>query len=161
MLNKEVVILVVEDDQAHAELIQRNLKRAGVINRQIWFPDGAGVLSFLLRTGPEKREPGAAYLMLLDIRMPGIDGVEVLRRIKQDEELCKIPVIMVTTTDDPREVERCHALGCNNYVTKPLDYEQFVETVRRIGLFLQVVEVPRVNGEAKGIGSGEGTRVVN
>lgn len=153
MLNKEVVILVVEDDQAHAELIQRNLKRAGVVNRQIWFPDGAGVLSFLLRTGPEKREPGAAYLMLLDIRMPGIDGVEVLRRIKQDEELCKIPVIMVTTTDDPREVERCHALGCNNYVTKPVDYQQFVETVRRIGLFLQVVEVPRVNGEAIAVSS--------
>jgi DNA-binding NarL/FixJ family response regulator len=68
---------------------------------------------------------------------------------------------MVTTTDDPREVERCHALGCNNYVTKPVDYQQFVETVRRIGLFLQVVEVPRVNGEVKGNDSGEVTRVVN
>ena len=149
MLNKEVVILVVEDEQAHAELIQRNLKRAGIVNPLILFRDGAAVLSFLLRTGPEKRKPGTPYLMLLDIRMPGIDGVEVLRRIKQDEELRKIPVIMVTTADDPREIERCHALGCNNYVTKPVDYEQFVETVRRIGMFLQVVEVPHVDGELR------------
>lgn len=149
MLSKEVVILVVEDEDAHAELIQRNLKRAGVINEQVWFRNGEGVLDFLMMKGEKKREPGRAYLMLLDIRMPGVDGVEVLRRIKQDEELCKIPVIMVTTTDDPREVERCHALGCNNYVTKPMDYEQFVETVRRIGLFLQVVEVPRVDGEQR------------
>jgi CheY-like chemotaxis protein len=153
MLNKEVVILVVEDEEAHAELIQRNLKRAGVVNEQVWFRDGAGVLDFLMMKGEKKREPGKAYLMLLDIRMPGIDGAEVLRRIKQDKELRKIPVIMVTTTDDPREVERCHALGCNNYVAKPVDYAQFVEAVRRIGLFLQVVEVPRVNGEATAVSS--------
>jgi CheY-like chemotaxis protein len=153
MLNKEVVILLVEDDEAHAELIQRNLKRAGVINQQVWFPDGQGVLDFLMMKGEKQREPGRAYLMLLDIRMPGIDGVEVLRRIKKDKELRKMPVIMVTTTDDPREVERCHALGCNNYVTKPVDYEQFVEAVRRIGLFLQVVEVPRLDGERMGVSS--------
>jgi len=158
MLKKEVVILVVEDEEAHAELIQRNLRRAGVVNPQIWFRDGSGVLDFLTMKGEQKREPGKAYLMLLDIRMPGIDGVEVLRRIKQDEELRKIPVIMVTTTDDPREVERCHALGCNNYVTKPVDYAQFVEAVRRVGLFLQVIEVPRVDGESNG---NAGTRIMN
>jgi CheY-like chemotaxis protein len=153
MLHREVVILVVEDEQAHAELIERNLKRAGVVNEQVWFRDGAAVLDFLRMKGEKKREPGRAYLVLLDIRMPGIDGVEVLRQVKQDPELRRIPVIMVTTTDDPREVERCHELGCNSYVTKPVDYQQFVEAVRRIGLFLQVVEVPRVDGEQVAVSS--------
>jgi CheY-like chemotaxis protein len=153
MLHREVVILVVEDEQAHAELIERNLKRAGVVNEQVWFRDGAAVLDFMRMKGEKKREPGRAYLVLLDIRMPGIDGVEVLRQVKQDPELRRIPVIMVTTTDDPREVERCHELGCNSYVTKPVDYQQFVEAVRRIGLFLQVVEVPRVDGEQVAVSS--------
>ena len=78
--------------------------------------------------------------------MPKIDGVEVLRRVKADEELKKIPVIMITTTDDPREVERCHELGCSNYLTKPIDYEKFVDAMRKLGLFLLVVQVPTING---------------
>jgi CheY-like chemotaxis protein len=81
-------------------------------------------------------------LMILDINMPRVDGVEVLTRVKADETTSKIPVIMLTTTDDPREVERCYQSGCSVYITKPVEYDAFVEAVKRLGLFLQVVQLP-------------------
>jgi len=149
-MKKEVVILVAEDDEAHALLIQSNLERAGISNEQIVFQNGRETLDFLFGRGTgRKREPDKPYLMLLDIRMPKVDGVEVLRQVKADPKLKRMPVIMVTTTDDPREIERCHELGCSSYVTKPVDYDQFVEAIRRLGLFLLVVEIPKVNGERK------------
>lgn len=141
---EELVILIAEDDEAHAALIQRNLKRAGITGQQLRFSDGQQTLDFLQRRGESQRTPGTAYLLLLDIKMPKVDGVEVLRRVKEDPELKKLPVIMVTTTDDPQEVERCHELGCSSYISKPVEYEQFAEAVRRLGLFLNVVEMPSV-----------------
>ena len=147
-MEKEVVILIAEDDEGHAILIQRNLKRAGISNELVVFKNGRAILDFMHRRGERQRVPGTPYLLLLDIGMPEVDGVEVLRRIKADPELKTMPVIMITTTDDPREVARCHELGCSNYVTKPLDYNQFVEAIRRLGLFLLVVEVPKIDGQA-------------
>ena len=97
------------------------------------------------------RKSETAYLLLLDIRMPKVDGVEVLQQVKQDEELRKIPVIMITTTDDPREVENCHRLGCSNYITKPIDYDKFVESIKQLGLFLMVVEVPKLNAQISSV----------
>jgi CheY-like chemotaxis protein len=148
-MNTGVVILIAEDDAGHASLIKKNLKRAGISNEIIHFKDGQETLDFLLRRdeGPH-RVSGTGYLLLLDIRMPKVDGVEVLQQIKQDKELRKIPVIMITTTDDPREVEHCHSLGCSNYIAKPIDYDKFVESIRQLGLFLAVVEVPKINGSA-------------
>jgi CheY-like chemotaxis protein len=81
-------------------------------------------------------------LLLLDINMPRLDGVEVLRRLKSDERTAKVPVIVLTTTDDPREVERCYELGCNVYVIKPVAYDEFIEAVQRLGLFLDIVRLP-------------------
>ena len=148
-LNKEVVIIIAEDDEGHAVLIKKNLKRAGISNEMLHFKDGQETLDFLLQRGNgPRREPGVPYLMLLDIRMPKVDGVEVLRQIKEHEELRKIPVVMITTTDDPREVENCHGLGCSNYIAKPVNYDNFVEAIIQLGLFLMVVEVPRIDGEA-------------
>ena len=80
--------------------------------------------------------------------MPKLDGVEVLRRIKSDPELRKLPVILLTTTDDPREVSRCHALGCNNYIVKPVDYERFADAIRNLGLFISLVEIPEIERTA-------------
>ena len=87
---------------------------------------------------------GGPYIVLLDIRMPKVDGIEVLRRLKADPALRKLPVIMLTTTDDAREVERCHQLGCSGYIQKPVDYEKFAEAIRRIGLFVPLLLVPQV-----------------
>lgn len=149
-MKKEVNILIVEDDMGHAALIRKNLVRAGLTNTIIHFKDGQEVLDFLFKTGkPPHRETNTSYLLLLDIRMPKIDGVEVLKRIKGDNELKKIPVIMITTTDDPREVEKCHEFGCSNYITKPVDYEKFVESIKKLGYFLMVVEIPTINGGVK------------
>jgi CheY-like chemotaxis protein len=145
-MKDSVIILIAEDDDGHASLIRKNLKRAGIGNEIIRFGDGQEVLDFLFPAdGSFQRTPGNAYLLLLDIRMPKVDGTEVLRRIKNDDELKKMPVIMVTTTDDPREVESCHRYGCNSYITKPVDYEKFVAAIQQLGLFLMVVQVPPLN----------------
>jgi CheY-like chemotaxis protein len=148
-MRKEIHIIIAEDDDGHAALINKNLRRAGIENDIIRFADGQQVLDFLFRKGNgPHRKAGDSYLLLLDIRMPKVDGIEVLRQLKTDEELRKIPVIMVTTTDDPREVEHCHLLGCSNYITKPVDYEKFVNAIRQLGLFLMIVQVPAVNGNS-------------
>lgn len=149
-MKNEVTIIVVDDDPGHATLIEKNLTRSGLTNSIIKFMDGQEVLDFLFYRGKgPHRQKKQAYLMLLDIRMPKVDGVEVLRQVKQDAELKKMPVIMLTTTDDPREVENCHVLGCSNFIVKPVDSERFIESIRQLGLFLTIVEVPRVNGEHK------------
>ena len=134
-MNQEVVILIADDDQGHAELIRRNLVRAGIANPLIHFKDGQEVVDFLTRQGSEPhRKPDTAYVLLLDIRMPKLDGVEVLSIIKQDPELKKIPVIMITTTDDPREVERCHLWDAA--ITSPSrSVWGFVNAIRQPGSF--------------------------
>jgi len=147
-MQKEMVILIAEDDMGHAALIQKNLRRAGITNQFIHFKDGEQTLDFLFRRTQEPRlVSGTPYLLLLDIRMPRVDGVEVLRQVKQDRELKKMPVIMLTTTDDPREVENCYSLGCSNYIAKPVDYDNFVQAIQQLGLFLLVVKVPGIDGD--------------
>ncbi|HZP60092.1 MAG TPA: response regulator [Opitutaceae bacterium] len=141
------VILIVEDDEGHAILVRQNLEEAGLNNHIEHFRDGQVVLDFLFRRGPGRvREENQLYLVLLDIRMPKVDGIEVLRQIKSDPTLHNLPVIMLTTTDDAREVERCHQLGCNIYIQKPVDYEKFAEAIRRLGMFMTLLLVPAVTG---------------
>jgi CheY-like chemotaxis protein len=145
-MNRDVVLLIADDDTGHARLIEKNLRRAGLSNPILRFEDGQQILDFLFQRGDgQKRSADTPYLLLLDIRMPKVDGVEVLRQLKADAELRKIPVSMLTTTDDPREVERCHALGCNNYIVKPVDYEKFSEAINNLGLFISLVQVPGIH----------------
>jgi CheY-like chemotaxis protein len=149
-MKKEVIVLIAEDDDGHATLIEKNLRRAGLLNEIIRFKDGQESLDFLFEKGKgKKRKSDMSYLLLLDIRMPKVDGIEVLRKIKADKELKKLPVIMITTTDDPREVELCFELGCSNYIAKPIEYDSFMESIRQLGLFLLVVEVPMIDGNGK------------
>lgn len=146
-MKKEVVILVTEDDKGHFSLIKKNLQRAGIWNEMVRFADGQELLDFLYMRGDGlKREHNVEYLLLLDIRMPKIDGIEVLAKIKQDKELKKIPIIILTTTDEPRVVERCHSLGCSIYIVKPVEYESFIDAIRKVGMFLTVVRIPQING---------------
>jgi len=148
-MKNEVIIAIAEDDEGHASLIKKNLKRAGISNPMLNFKDGEEILNFLFRRGKGLyRKTETAYLLLLDIGMPKVDGVEVLGHIKKDSELRKMPVIMITTADDPREVEKCHYLGCSSYIVKPVDYDRFVEVIRQLGLFLLGVEVPRIDGKS-------------
>lgn len=133
-------ILIVDDDEGHAILIRENLESAGMINRIEHFRDGQAVLDFFAR----RPAPSDSYIILLDIRMPKVDGIEVLRRLRADHDLRMLPIIMLTTTDDVRDVTRCHQLGCNGYIQKPVDYDRFAEAIRRIGLFVPLLLVPEV-----------------
>jgi CheY-like chemotaxis protein len=143
MPNQEVTILLVEDDPGHAWLIQKNLRRSNINNEIVALTDGQQAVDYLFAQGPYAghRRP-SPLLVLLDLNMPVLDGYQVLERMKASEETKRIPVVILTTTDDAREVERCYNLGCNVYITKPVDYEQFAEAIRKIGLFLSVVTIP-------------------
>ena len=146
-MREEVVILMAEDNDGHFALVKRNLVRAGICNEIIQFRDGKEILEFLF-SGAEissrKFVAGLPYILILDIRMPKVDGVEVLRRIKKNKELCKMPVAMLTTTDEPEEIDRCHDLGCNVYLSKPIEYSKFTNAIRKMGLFLSIIQVPEI-----------------
>lgn len=145
---EQLTILIADDDDGHAKLIELHLREAGLANQFVRFRDGQEVLSFLFCKGDgPKRQKGHSYLLLLDIRMPKIDGVEVLRQLKADHELHKLPVVVLTTSDDPRAIEACYALGCNCFVTKPIEFAAFAETLKRLGLFILVIAAPKLNGE--------------
>jgi len=136
-LREEVIILIAEDDEGHAALIRKNLARHGTGNQVKYFSDGQKVLDFLLAGDDDVGEAydnTCLYLLLLDIRMPKLDGIEVLRRIKSEERLKEIPVIMVTTTEDPAEVEKCYSCGCSGYLTKPVNHEKLARTLESTGL---------------------------
>jgi len=146
-MKQEVIILIAEDDDGHAELIRKNLTRARISNAVIRFTDGQEVVDYLFRLGDgPHRKTGDAFILLLDIRMPKLNGTEVLKKLKADPELRKIPVVMITTTDDPREIEYCYSMGCGGYITKPVEYETFVTAIRQLGFFLSIVQVPKING---------------
>ena len=149
LMSQEVIILIAEDDAGHARLIEKNLVRAALKNTVLRFENGQQILDFLFCRGSDlKRTANTPYLLLLDIRMPQVDGVEVLRQIKTDPELRKVPVIMLTTTDDPREVVRCHELGCSSYIVKPVDYDKFSDAIKQMGLYIALLQVPGINGES-------------
>jgi CheY-like chemotaxis protein len=147
----EVTVLIAEDDDGHAELIRDLLAEVGVNNPVIRFKDGQEALDFLKRKdgGSGMLEYGQPYLVLLDIRMPRKDGVEVLREMKSDPALKEIPVIMLTTTDDPREVQSCYELGCNCYITKPVEFDKFASVLKSLGLFLLIAQIPKVRNPAQ------------
>ena len=148
MTTQPVTILLAEDDDGHAQLVQRNLERAGLLNGFLRVRDGQELLDCLKSRGASHQQIlDDAVVILLDINMPRVDGVEALRQIKANPATHRIPVIMLTTTDDPREIDRCYELGCNVYVTKPVEYEGFIDAIRRLGLFLQIVQRPR-NGQS-------------
>jgi CheY-like chemotaxis protein len=142
----EVSILIVEDDAGHARLIEKNLKRAKISNRITRVENGQEALDFLLSKGAfEGIERPSPLLVLLDLNMPVVDGYQVLERMKANPDTKKIPVVVLTTTDDAREVARCYQLGCSVYITKPVDYDSFCEAIQQLGFFMSIVTVP--NGE--------------
>jgi CheY-like chemotaxis protein len=140
---RHLVILLAEDDDGHAYLVRQNLQDAGIANEVVHVRDGQEALDYVRCEGAYAgRAPDGPLLLLLDLNMPRVGGEEVLRGLKADPRTDQIPAIMLTTTDDPREVRRCYELGCSSYVTKPVEYDRFVEAVRCLGLFLSIIQVP-------------------
>ncbi|NCP12756.1 MAG: response regulator [Sphingomonadales bacterium] len=135
----QVTILMVEDDLGHARLIEKNIRRAGVMNEVIHAVDGTTALKHLAHGQTLDQKP---FLVLLDLNLPDMSGITILEHLKSDPHLRRFPVIVLTTTDDEREIQRCYDLGANVYITKPVDYEAFTTAIRQLGLFLAVMQVP-------------------
>ena len=139
----EVSILIVEDDDGHARLIEKNLRRANITNGITRVHNGREALDCLFSEGEfAGKERPSPLLVLLDLNMPVMDGYQVLGHMKADPRTQRVPVIVLTTTDDAREVSRCYELGCSVYITKPVEYERFSEAIQQLGLFMSIVTVP-------------------
>jgi DNA-binding response OmpR family regulator len=142
-MNQPVTIVMIEDDDGHARLIERNIRRAGVNNDILPFADGTSAMHELFGadgTGTVSR--GRPLLILLDLNLPDMSGIDILKRIKENEHLKRSPVVVLTTTDDAVEIQRCYDLGCNVYITKPVNYDSFANAIRQLGLFFSVIQVP-------------------
>ena len=138
-----VTIVLIEDNEGHARLIEKNLRRAHISNPIIKLEDGQRALDHLFgENGYVNTHPHPPLLVLLDLNLPVVDGYRVLEKMKSDERTKAIPIIILTTTDDVHEINRCYELGCNVYITKPVEYDQFAEAVTRLGLLLSVVMLP-------------------
>jgi CheY-like chemotaxis protein len=140
---KPVTIIMIEDDEGHARLIEKNIRRAGVGNEIIPFTNGTDALGFLM--GPDgsgENNRGRQLLVLLDLNLPDMTGVDILEKVKNNEHTRRSPVVVLTTTDDQREIQRCYDLGANVYITKPVDYDGFANAIRQLGLFFSVMQVP-------------------
>lgn len=142
-MSEHVLIVMVEDDEGHARLIEKNIRRAGVSNDILGFENGTKAVEYLF--GPDgsgQVNRGKAMLIMLDLNLPDMSGVDILKRVKENEHLKRTPVVVLTTTDDEREIKRCYDLGANVYVTKPVNYENFANAIRQLGLFFSVIQVP-------------------
>jgi CheY-like chemotaxis protein len=138
-----VTIVMIEDDHGHARLIEKNIRRAGVNNEIAAFADGTTALRYLLGAdGSGSVSAHRHLLVLLDLNLPDMAGVDILSRIKANPHVRRSPVIVLTTTDDAREIQKCYDLGANLYVTKPVNYEDFANAIRQLGLFFSIVQVP-------------------
>jgi CheY-like chemotaxis protein len=152
-MDPDTMVLIAEDDDGHAALIERNLRRGGMGVPSHRLRDGQETLDFFFGSGQHQPVKGwHRYLLLLDINLPRINGIEVLRRMKEHEVLRQVPVLILSTTDDPREVETCYSIGCNFYLIKPTESDAFAQAIARLGSFLDVVTVPGIRlGSPSGI----------
>ncbi|MBP2230454.1 CheY-like chemotaxis protein [Azospirillum agricola] len=142
-----VCIVMIEDDEGHARLIEKNIRRAGVTNEILPFTDGTSALAHLF--GPDgtgEASAGRAFLILLDLNLPDMTGVDILARVKTNPYTKRFPVVVLTTTDDRQEIQRCYDLGANVYITKPVNYESFANAIRQLGLFFSVIQIPEAEG---------------
>ncbi|WP_420971309.1 response regulator [Bradyrhizobium sp. B120] len=142
-MSDPVTIIMIEDDEGHARLIERNIRRSGVNNEIIPFTNGTEAVSYLFgKDGSAVERKGQALLILLDLNLPDMTGIDILKRVKENKHLKATPVVVLTTTDDSQEIKRCYELGCNVYITKPVNYESFANAIRQLGLFFSVIQVP-------------------
>ena len=135
-MDTELVIIVAEDEHGHCILTRNYLRRSGIKNKIVWVQDGQSALDYLNKHAKGvHRDPNREFLLLLDIRMPKVNGEQVLLNIRADKDLKKLPVIMLTCLDNPSEIERYHAMGCNAFIVKPVKYDTFINTMKELALF--------------------------
>lgn len=142
MSSKPVEVLLVEDDPADLELTLRALKRHNVVNEIRIARDGVEAVRMLLgddQTPPIEPPP---RVVLLDLKLPRLSGLDVLRRIKSDPRTRRIPVVMLTSSQDERDISACYEAGANSYIVKPIRFEQLVEAMRLVGMFWMVIAAP-------------------
>ena len=141
-----VTMVMVEDDEGHARLIEKNIRRAGVNNEIIPFTDGTSALEYMLGSdGSGEASAHRHLLVLLDLNLPDMTGVDILAKVKANRHTRRSPVVILTTTDDQREIQRCYDLGANVYITKPVNYESFANAIRQLGLFFSVMQIPETD----------------
>ena len=139
-------IVMIEDDEGHARLIEKHIRRAGLTNEIAGFRDGASALAhFFHRRGGGARKTEQARVVLLDLNLPDMAGADILSALKADDHLRRLPVFVLTTTDDQREIQRCYDLGANVCMTKPVNDASFANAIRQLGLFLAVMQIPEVD----------------
>ena len=143
-MSNSVKIVMIEDDHGHAKLIEKNIRRANIANDIAHFDNGEDGLAYLMS---DEVRGDSSILILLDLNLPDMSGVEILQKVKGDEVLRRAPVVILTTTDDRTEIQHCYDLGCNVYITKPVDYEAFASAIRQLGLFLSVIQAPTISPE--------------
>jgi CheY-like chemotaxis protein len=137
---KEVEILLVEDNPTDAELTQRALKKNNISNHVVWVKDGAEALDFIFRTGAYTDRPqGDPKLILLDLKLPKVDGLEVLARVKSDPRTKAIPVVMLTSSAQESDIVQSYQKGINSYLVKPIDFGEFVYVVSKAGMYWSIL----------------------
>ena len=143
-MSESLSVLMAEDDEGQATLVRRNLRRGGLPSDPVHLHDGQGLLDYVHHRGRwAARPPHDAVAVILDLNMPRLGGLEVLRRLKSDESLARIPVFVLTTTDNPAELDRCYALGASACLVKPVDYGAFGQMVQRLAVFLMMARMPK------------------
>lgn len=140
----EVEILLVEDNPTDAELTMRALKRKNLINKLVWVKDGAEALDFLFAKGTysDRNVDDLPKLILLDLRMPKVDGLEVLHEIKANEKTKRIPVVILTSSKEDRDIVESYKLGVNSYVSKPVEFDEFIDAVSTMGFYWILINKP-------------------
>jgi len=151
MNENDVDILLVEDSQDDADLALHALRREKLANRLYHVRDGEEALEFLFCSGAfaHRSFDHPPKLVLLDLKLPKVNGIEVLKRVKEDTRTHTIPIVMMTSSREEQDMVRSYNLGANSYIQKPVDFERFRETVKSIGLYWLVVNQPPVNGVSK------------
>ncbi len=140
-MNSETEILLVEDNMSDAELTIRALRKNNLVNKLVHLKDGAEALDFIFgKDGKDALPAGRTpKVILLDLKMPKVDGIEVLRRIKSDERTKTIPVVVLTSSKEDPDIKTCYALGVNSYIVKPVEFEQFIKAVSDLGLYWMIL----------------------
>jgi CheY-like chemotaxis protein len=140
----EIYILLVEDNPTDAELTMRALKRKNLINKLVWVKDGAEALDFLFAKGEysDRNVDDLPKLILLDLRMPKVDGLEVLHEIKADARTKRIPVVVLTSSQEDRDIVESYKLGVNSYVSKPVEFDEFIDAVSTMGFYWILINKP-------------------